>query len=215
MNPKTFFVASGVIAVAGAGAMYTAYSSLGEMESKVATLRKEAKDEKEVQAQLQKTGATIEGLRGKLKHLEEGVPQFAYIPSMTRELEAMGRGRGIHILGIRPLPTPTSKKDEGQRPERKAYQELTIQVKGRGTYGSVMRFIQALTRFPKIVEVRMLTLSPKVDTKAPLASPLLDAEIELRAYAFKDAAPDAKAEKVAMTKPRRAVSGEKEGPHGS
>ena len=202
INPKTFFIASGVIFVAGAGAMYTAYAGLGEAESRVAALRKEARDEKEVTAQLAKTGKAIETLRGKLHHLEAGVPQFAYIPSMTKELEAMGRGRGIEILGIRPMPAPAaSKKTEGEKPERKAYQELTIAVKGRGSYGAVMRFIQALTRFPKIVEVRMLTLSPKLDPNAPPGNPVLDADIELRAYAFKDDAPAAKVEKVTRANP--------------
>ena len=199
VNPKSFFVASGLIAVVGAGAMYFAYTGLGEMEAKVATLRKDAKDEKEVTAQLEKTGVVIEELRGKLRHLEEGVPQFAYIPSMARELESAGKSHGIEVLGVRPMPAPAeSKKIEGDRPSRKAYEELVIQVKGRGSYGSVMRFVQSLTRFPKIVEVRMLTLSPKIDTKNPLASPVLDADIELRAYAFKDTAPAATAEKVAL-----------------
>ncbi len=44
----------------------------------------------------------------------------------------------------------------------------------------------------------MLTLSPKLDAKNPLATPELDADIELRAYAFKDDAPAAKVEKVTM-----------------
>lgn len=195
LSPKTFFIASGLVAVLGAGAMYMAYTGLGEMDAKVATLRKEARDEKEVQAQLEKTGVAIEGLRKKLNHLEEGVPQFAYIPTMTRELESAGRARGIEVLGVRPMPSSEVKKD-GERPERKPYQELTFQVKGRGSYGAVMRFVQSLTRFPKIVEVRMLTLSPKINSDAPLASPKLDADIELRAYAFKDDAPAATAEKV-------------------
>ena len=213
LSPKTFFFAAGLVAVLGAGAMYMAYSNLGEMDAKVASLRKEARDEKEVQAQLEKTGVAIEGLRKKLNHLEEGVPQFAYIPTMTRELESAGRARGIEVLGVRPMPTQETKKDDGERPERKAYQELTIQVKGRGSYGSVMRFVQSLTRFPKIVEVRMLTLSPKIDSAAPLASPQLDADIELRAYAFKDDAPAASAEKVALNRP--APQPGKEAPHGS
>ncbi|RYG69203.1 hypothetical protein EON77_14880, partial [bacterium] len=194
IHPKTFFVASGVVAVLGAGAMYFAYTGLGEMDSKVASLRKEARDTKEVQAQLEKTGVTIEGLRKKLDHLEEGVPSFAYIPTMTRELESAGRSRGIEVLGIRPVPAPPKK--DGEKADRQPYQEFTIQVKGRGSYGSVMRFVQALTKFPKIVEVRMLTLSPKIDSATPLASPKLDADIELRAYAFKDDAPAVSAERI-------------------
>lgn len=218
LSPKTFFFAAGFVAVLGAGAMYMAYSNLGEMDAKVASLRKEARDEKEVQAQLEKTGVAIESLRKKLNHLEEGVPQFAYIPTMTRELESAGRARGIEVLGVRPIPTPESKKEEGERPERKAYQELTIAVKGRGSYEAVMRFVQSLTRFPKIVEVRMLTLSPKIDSEAPLASPKLDADIELRAYAFKDDAPAASAEKVGGEKvaaEKVAARSGQGGPHGS
>ncbi len=193
LSPKTFYIASGLVAVLGAGATYTAYTGLSTAETRVAALRGEARDEKDVKAELAKTQTQIEELRTKLRHLEEGVPSFAYIPTMTRELETVGRSHGIEVLGIRPMPAPaTAKKDDGEAKTKPAYEELTIAVKGRGDYGSVMRFVQALTRFPKIVEVRMLTLEPKIDTKNPLARPLLDADIEMRAYAFKDAEPAAK-----------------------
>lgn len=209
LSPRTFYIASGFVAVVGAGGMYTAYSGLTEAETRVATLRHEARDEKEVKAELAKTKGAIEELRTKLKHLEEGVPSFAYIPTMTRELETVGRSHGIEVLGIRPMPAPvnTSKKDDGTTKVKPAYEELTIAVKGRGDYGDVMRFVQALTRFPKIVEVRMLTLSPKIDSQHPLARPVLDADIELRAYAFKDTEPAAQAKRVASRDASSALKG--------
>ena len=213
LSPRTFYIASGLVAVLGAGGMYTAYSGLTESETRVAALRHEARDEKEVKAELEKTKVAIEGLRTKLKHLEEGVPSFAYIPTMTRELETVGRSHGIEVLGIRPMPAPadTSKKDDGAPKVKPAYEELTIGVKGRGDYGAILRFVQALTRFPKIVEVRMLTLSPKIDSDHPLAAPKLDADIELRAYAFKDTEPAAEAKRVASREAAPGPTSEKGG----
>ena len=210
LQPKTFFLAAGLVAVVGAGAIYTAYTGLTEADGRVAALRREARDEKTVRAELAKTQAAIGELSAKLRHLEEGVPSFAYIPSMTRELETVGRADGLEVLGIRPMVSPPSGDDKEPKGAKKAYEELTIAVRGRGSYGAVKRFLQGLTRFPKIVEVRTLTLAPKTEPGKTDAAPKLDADITIRAYAFKDAAPAVEANpthptpkaKVAPTTPQ-------------
>ncbi|MER3496675.1 MAG: hypothetical protein C4320_07850, partial [Armatimonadota bacterium] len=188
-NPKMLFLASGVVAVAGAGLVYTTYMGLSEAEARVAALRQQARDEKAVRRELASAASDIAVLRAKLRHLEEGVPPFAYVPSMAKELELTGRSHGLEILGVRPMPDPAAKKDAGDRKSAPPYQEMIIAVKARGSYGSVMRFVQSLTTFQKIVAVRMLTLSPKVKSDNPMGAPSLDADIEIRAYVFKDAAP--------------------------
>lgn len=197
VSPKALFVASGLVALLGAGGVYTSFTGLSDEEAKVAALRTKVRDEKDVRLELEKTTTDVVGLRAKLKHLEEGVPNFAYIPSMAKELELAGRSHGIEVLGVRPVADPAAKKEvAGEKKTRKAYEELTIQVKGRGSYTAIANFVRSLTNFPKIVAVRMLTLTPKASSEDPFAAPKLDADIEIRAYAFKDSGPAAEASPV-------------------
>jgi Tfp pilus assembly protein PilO len=121
-----------------------------------------------------------------LKHLEEGIPDFAYIPSLMTELEKAGKQFGIKILGVRPIPKPMTPGKKGDS-SKKAYEELAIEVKGFGNYGSVMRFVNSLQQFPKIVAARSVQLTPKADPGQ--MRPDLDVVVELRAYVFPEAKP--------------------------
>ncbi|MBC8065219.1 MAG: type 4a pilus biogenesis protein PilO [Chlorobia bacterium] len=171
--------------VIGLGASYFGYSQVTNVQGEVSALKTEVKDEKEVQAELDKAKATLDECAVKLQHLEQGVPQLAYVPTLMTELEKAGKQFGIKVLGVRPIAkqaTPTKIEGELDAPKKKAYEEMTIEVKGIGSYGSVMRWVNALQQFPKIVAARSVTLSPKVEPgKTDLT---LDVTVELRAYVF-------------------------------
>lgn len=180
-NPRTYMLmAIGTLAL-GAVASYFGYSQMTGVEAQVAELRTQVKDEKEVQKELDSSKAKLEECATQLKHLEEGVPDFAYIPSLMTELEKAGKQFGIKILGVRPIPKPIvpGKKEDASK---KAYDELAIEVKGFGNYGSVMRFVNSLQQFPKIVAARSVSLTPKADPGQ--TRPDLDVVVELRAYVF-------------------------------
>ena len=53
VSPKLLYVATGLVAVLGAGAVYLQFSALGDEEAKVAALRTQARDEKEIRAELE------------------------------------------------------------------------------------------------------------------------------------------------------------------
>jgi Tfp pilus assembly protein PilO len=173
--------------VVGGAAVFFGYSGMTAQADEVARLRTEVRDAKDVQKDLDSSKAELDECSSKLKHLEASLPDFAYVPTLLAELERVGKENGIVVLGVRPIPKPPAPKkdDEGGEQvtrEKKTYEELNIEVKGRGSYGAAMRFVQALQTFPKIVAARSVSLSPKSDPTLPAAT--LDVSIELRAYVF-------------------------------
>ena len=193
-NPRTYmFMAIGTF-VFGLLAAYFGYTKVSGVQGEVSALKAEVKDEKEVQAELDSAKTTLDECAAKLQHLEQGVPQFAYIPTLMTELEKTGKQFGIKVLGVRPVAKQMgqARKDDADpsAKAKKAYEEMTIEVKGIGSYGSVMRWVNALQQFPKIVAARSVTLSPKAEPGATEKS--LDMTIELRAYVFKESGSAAK-----------------------
>jgi len=185
-NPKIFAAMAGVMFLAGAGAVGYQSQLLETEHKKVKELRAEAKDPKAVQAELDESKQKLEQCKSDLNHLELGVPDFAYVPTFLQDLAKAGQANGIEVTGVRPVPNPPASKDAP--PQRKAYDELNIEVKGRGNYASVRRFISALNTFPKIVAAKTVTLTPPNSTDPRNVSDKLDVVISLKAFVF--ATPD-------------------------
>lgn len=189
-NPKIFLVLTILTLVVGSGLSYMQYTGYNEAKADVVKLRAEAKDQEEVEQELQSAIDRLNDTRGKLVHLEQSVAEMAYVPTLLKELENLGTECGIQVTGVRPIPkqaSTTAAKDENgeaAKKSRKPYNELDIEVKGRGNYQAVTRFISGLTTFPKIVAARTVSLQPKMDPKNPAAKPALDVTIELRSFLF-------------------------------
>lgn len=188
-NPKVFMILTVVTLLAGSGLGYMQFNALSSVRANVEELKKTAKDPSEVQKDLDAVVARLNDTRAKLTHLEAGVPEMEYVPTMLKELEKLGKQCGIEVTGVRPVPVQVkpavkSENTESVKAARKPYNELEIEVKGRGNYGSVMRFINGLTVFPKIVAARMVSMQPKIDAKSTGAAPKLDVTISLRSYLF-------------------------------
>lgn len=183
-NPKVFVALTVAATVLGSGLVYVGWNRVNDASEKLLSLGANQKDSRELEADLGKVNAELQSTSLNLQHLEQGVPEFAYIPTMLAELEKTGKTAGINVIGVRPLPKEaTSKKDgDATSPRRKPYEELNIEVKGRGTYRSVMNFVQALGKFPKIVAARTVDLQPKTEPGGP--ANMLEVTINLRAYVF-------------------------------
>lgn len=186
-NPRKMMLASAGMILLGFGATYFGYTKKVEADGVVSALRAEVKDEAEVQADLDKAKLTLDECAAKLQHLERGIPEFAYVPTLMTELEKTGLQNGIKVLGVRPMIksiSPVKPIDGDQTVSvKKAYEELTIEVKGIGNYGSIMRWVNELQKFPKIVAARSVALAPKAD--ANRTGFPLDVTVELRAYVFR------------------------------
>lgn len=188
-NPRFFLILAFISLLVGGGLVYTGLSSVSNEEEKVAALRTQVKDEKTIQAQVEDSAKKLSDASTQLSHLEQGIPDAAYVPTMLAELEKTGQASGMAITGVRPMPKvqPVKKDDssgQAQQAQRKAYDEQSIEVKGTGNYDSVMKFVQALNSFPKIVATRTLTIVPKSDSSKDAPKDILDVTIELKTYMF-------------------------------
>jgi Tfp pilus assembly protein PilO len=200
-DPKIFFGLALLAVLGGGGLCYFQWSSISDIQDKIAALKKEGVDEKSVNKEYADAQTQLGDLKAKLAHLEAGVPAFAYMPTMLKELETTGKQYGIEVLGVRPVvkavTSPIKNQDSEDKPSRKPYEEQDIEVKGRGHFGDVMRFVQGLNNFPKIVAARTVSMEPKGQSSG-VPSDLLDVTVTLRAYLFKDQKPIAASGQTAM-----------------
>lgn len=194
-------VASGLILAGGAGGSYMQYQRLQEVNKKSAALRTQVAEQGDIDERLTAMQQQVQVSQQKLDHLEQGVPARAYIPTMMKELEIIGKENGIDVLGVRPMPPkfgsapPPSNTEDGEKAERprpKPYDEQFIEVKGTGEYMKVLAFLGALERFPKIVAVSQVTLQPREMTQEEAATKTgveLEITVELRAFLFPNEMP--------------------------
>lgn len=197
--------ATALVLLGSGGAGYYQFSKLDEAGKRVSALRTKVQENQDAEAQLTELQAQVASSQEKLNHLEQGVPARAYIPTMMKELEMIGRDNGIEVLGVRPMApkfasAPVATGEEGEKaPPPKAYDEQLIEVKGTGAYMNVLAFLASLETFPKIVAVSQVTLMPRETTdngQEKITGPKrLEITVELRAYLFPNNMP--KAEKVA------------------
>lgn len=183
-DPKLFLILAASMVVVGGGLSFMAFNSVSAAKENLRKLQSESKDAKTLQKDVETSQASLLESRNKLDHLEKGVQTYAYVPTMLSELEKLGKASGLSVVGVRPMPKQVSpnKQAEGEAPKKKAYDELDIEIKGRGNYRAVMTFVAALERFPKIVASRAVELSPKNDPGEDKSS--LDVTISLRGFVF-------------------------------
>lgn len=203
-NIKVLAAITAAVFVGGVGASFYQYSSMCEVGARVDTLRKKAEHEKELSKQAEATAKKLKETQELLVHLEKGVPKAAYVPTLLKELEAVGTQNGISVLGVRPMQLADKAKKDDSKKDKKPYDELRIEVKGRGNYRSVMNFLEALKKFPKIVAARSVTASPKVEAGKENTG-RLDVTLELKTYVFAESKDETEAGKATKPSPEVTV----------
>lgn len=188
-NAKFWLLMTALGFVGGAALVGFQFSNLNADKARVEQLRSQTQNESEVQTQLLKSQQDLEESKARLTHLEQGIPSTAYVPTMLQELAKVGNESGIRVTGVRPVPRAAAAAaatgDGTQAVAKPAYDELQIEVKGRGNYASVMKFVTALQTFPKIVGSRTIEIAPCLEPK-DAKDGLVDISVSLRAYLFPD-----------------------------
>ncbi len=196
---KIFFLLTAVAALSGAGVCYMQLGSLGEAQQKLDQLKPELKSERQLRTEIAEGSTELKKTQAVVFHLEKGVPQTAYIPTMLKDLETRTKLQGLQFLGIREVPRPKGPEVKG---EKKPYVEIDFEISARGKYGDVMRFVRSLEDFPKIVATRGVTMQPKSNPKGPK---LLEVTLELRTYMFPEDTKKPTASKTTMLTPKDGV----------
>lgn len=155
--------------------------------------------------------------RAQIHCLESSVATQAYVPTLLKQIEHLGKSVDMKVIGVRPkAPNPNAglaKKVASQsagtgaagqapadpnavaeKPEiPKPYDELEIDLELEGSYMNAVDFLYKLTSFPKIMAVNTIQMNP--DNTPGLAmteSPLLNIKINVTAFVFKEASPSKK-----------------------
>jgi len=192
-NPKPFLIMMIATVLVSSGLAYMQYSKYGEVSAEVEQLKKEQLDEKEVKKELDEAVGQLTASKVELSHLEQGVPEVAYVPTLLKELEKAGKTAGVEVLGVRPVPraTPVSMTaksgEKSKKTKKKDYTELDIQVNARGDYKSVQNFVKTIQMFPKILATRTVSVQPAnimQEKTAKGGGPKLNVGLEFRAYLF-------------------------------
>jgi type IV pilus assembly protein PilO len=186
-DPRIFLAMGALAVVGGLSLLYFQFNGLMEEQAKVRRLTGEVQAQRDLPAQLEVSKRELDVTRAQLAHLERNVPEFAYVPTMLRELEALGKRSGLQVVGVRPLEKSDAAKAEEAKGVRKPYEEMEIEVTCRGEYASIVKFVQALNGFPKVVGARAISVEPKKDPTRPKEEkPPLEVNARLRAYLFRD-----------------------------
>lgn len=191
--------------VAGSGKLKAASA---ELDSK----QKEVENSKKIVERLQEAEAKYVQTNAQLQYLEKSVAQQAYVPTLLRQLETYGKDVNLKVASVRPVykptPPPTRKlstdstnpeaadkqinqsqqggNDQQKQVEKpKPYDSLEINVDVEGTYNNAMSFLYKITRFPKIVTVNYVQISP-VSAMFGTGSPMLQVKLNLTAYVFRE-----------------------------
>ena len=214
VKPRIFMGLTAAMVLIGGGGIYYAWSDVSDMQDKLVSLKKEARSPSEVQKELDESTKKLLDCQALLTHLEQGVPDHAYLPTMLSELEKTGKANGIQVTGVKPILRPAPVRKEGEKAKAKAYEELDIEVRGRGKFEDVRKFITAMNSFPKVVAARTVGLLPKTSSGQEWSDDL-DITVELRAFVFptKDTDPQAatKAEGEALGEQTPALKAAVEG----
>lgn len=185
-------IVAGTVLV-GAGVTMWAQGTSSSAKERYQKLEGEVPAEGELRKQLEASQLKVDDYKNQLQHLEQGVPSLAYVPTLLTELETLGKVHSIEVTGVRPIlesrqPKNNDDKSSGSA-KKPAYQEMTIEVTGRGTYENVNQMVEGIKKFPKIIAIQTVTLQPhrensQTDKAKTQTGFILDTTIRLKAYLF-------------------------------
>lgn len=190
-SPIPFIMLTCFLFVTVSALGYWQYTKMSGVQTKVEKLSNDLQGAQQLQTKSLRIKLTLAESLEKLKHLEAGVSTAAYIPTLLKELESVGRFCNLEIIGVRPLPMNTDKKKKKSTEEnksseslqRKPYQELDLEVKSQGSFQNQMLFLQKLQDFPKIVGVQSVSINPKMGKDGKTIASL-EAVFVIRVYVF-------------------------------
>lgn len=158
-------------------------------------LLKEVPDESVLQKMVSETQVVVDDYESQLQHLEMAVPSLAYVPTLLTELEDLATQHNIVVTGVRPIIANRAQKSvddkaAGTLKKKPAYEEMSIDITGRGTYENVMQMVEAIKKFPKIVAIQTIALVPRRESAEEKKDGLksngivLDATVRIKTYLF-------------------------------
>ncbi|MHB9036118.1 MAG: type 4a pilus biogenesis protein PilO [Armatimonadota bacterium] len=217
--------------LAAAGKLKSAAAEMAAKEKNVA-------ESKEIAQKLEESKLNYLDSRSQIRFLESSVTTEAYVPTLLKQLEFLGRSVNLRVIGVRPeavvakaaprklssgaqaangnveAASEESKSQANGQTAKKAeppYDELKIDVEAQGKYMNALDFLYKLTSFPKIVAVDGVQMSPGSSEREIVGSPVLSIKMSVTAFVFKDSNPVAEPSVPASAVTGKNPSGEGRG----
>lgn len=172
---------------------YNLASRVRSMDVQIGQKTKRLENSQEIARRL----TTVEGqyfdAQTKLSVLEQGVSTKAYVPTLLRQVEELGKSVNLRVIGVRPkvsvVRPVVSQQSDGKKKVVEAkpepYDKLEIDVEMNGKYTDVMRFLYGITSFPKIIAVNAMQIKPTTEPNS-IASPELSVKVNTTAFILKN-----------------------------
>lgn len=196
-----------LVYLGAAGKLNSVSAELKSKQDKVQASRKIAQTLEESRLRFLDT-------RAQIRYLETSVSTHAYVPTLLKQIENLGKSVDLRVVAVRPKAETQTKTvrrlssgaqasegkveaaseskadplgEDGKKAEPKHYDEIGIQISLRGKYMNALDFLYKLTSFPKIISVNSVNLRSieRPDTLLGM-SPNLDITIEATAFIFRD-----------------------------
>ena len=172
-------------------------SKLHALEVRIKEKQEKLADSEQVAKRLTVAEQNYLDAQATLGALEQGVSTKAYVPTLLRQVEDLGKKVNLRVVGVRPRPveqTPvsapaTEDKEKAPKPKKpEPYDKLDIDLELKGKYWDVVRFLEEITCFPKIITVNDVQISP-VGQSMDTSSPLLAVRLSTTAFILKNTVP--------------------------
>jgi Tfp pilus assembly protein PilO len=198
-----------------------AASKLNVTASDIGAKEKQLQDSTKIAQTLEESKLKFLDTRAQIRFLESSVSTHAYVPTLLKQIELLGKSVNLKVLSIRPkaapVEAPVRKLSSGaqaaegnvdaasqpkpgeettaQKPKAKVkpYDELIVDIELEGEYMDALDFLYRLTSFPKIIAVNSMVMAP-VDSTPGVKSPALNIKINVTAFVLKDSKPAPKPE---------------------
>lgn len=203
-------VAAGVAFIAMGFLYYNRSARLSVLEAEIQRKEQKLEDCKKITERLTDVQTSLAQSQSRLSLLEQGVSTKAFVPTLLRQLEDLGRSMNLSVTGVRPKPaadvqpTPTTDGKTKTAAKPDPYDRLDIEIQVNGKYWDVVRFIHQLTAFPKIVAVHDVQVSPATGSgREALAnsSPKLAVRMNTTAFIMKESPTPAASKDTSDKKP--------------
>ncbi len=197
-------------------ACFWAMQKTSQVSAEKARAEKEIRDNQAIAQTQHDSENKYLDTRAQIRCLESSVSTQAYVPTLLKQIEHLGKSVNLKVNGVRPkAPDPNAglaKKMAAQtassgaggqspaggsaaapaaKPEPpKPYDELEVDLELEGNYMNALDFLYKLTSFPKIMAVNSVQMDPDNSPgQAITDSPKLKIKINLTAFVFKEPAP--------------------------
>lgn len=203
MSAKNMTQAFGGAAVltlaAGGGLVFWLNGRIVAQQQAQVNLQAQVGSSEKITKQLEVTQAAYHAAQDKLALLETSVSQNSYVPTLLQQIQQLASTTNLSVNSLHPgtvttpaAPAAPAKSDDSSSDSsaKKAapaptYQTMDVDLNVSGTYADTARFLYGLTRFPKVLSVISVQMSPGQSGPGS-GQPQVSTTVKLAAYIFPD-----------------------------